>query len=329
VKGTFRWSGTTTLIFTPDQPLPYATEYGHDRKSAKSVAGNTLDQPYRWSFTTPTIRLMRTDWYRKKNGAVVIALRFNQPVDATTLAPHLKLQTQAHNIELPPVPPSGEAKKAKALAAAASDGEAILSFIATDWDKERFAPGKDLVVLETKPGIAPDTAIQVLIDDQLAPSPRQARGREQTFVIELEPTLFVTNMDCIKECDPEQRNAINFRSGPGLMFAEVQKAVSVSDVTDPAKPVALKPKEPKPSTTIHRGDTVSMSWATRFSPATNTRFASRIHSKPSTASNSVTSGPRTSTTGIAPHSSASAPATASGNRAAVPCCRSTRATSRA
>ncbi|HEX6641929.1 MAG TPA: Ig-like domain-containing protein, partial [Thermoanaerobaculia bacterium] len=246
VKGTFRWSGTTTLLFTPEQPLPYATDYNVTiAKSAKSVAGNTLDQPYRWSFTTPTIRLMRTDWYRKKNGAVVIALRFNQPVDATTLAPHLKLQTQAHDIQLPPVPPSGEAKKAKALAAAASDGEAILSFIATDWDKERFVPGKDLVVLETKPGIAPDTAIQVLIDDQLAPSPRQARGREQTFVIELEPTLFVTNLDCIKECDPEQRNAINFRSGAGLMFADVRKAVSVSDVTDPAKPIALKPKDTK------------------------------------------------------------------------------------
>ena len=27
VKGTFRWSGTTTLIFTPAEPLPYATEF--------------------------------------------------------------------------------------------------------------------------------------------------------------------------------------------------------------------------------------------------------------------------------------------------------------
>src|SRR5438132_12364564 len=27
VKGTFRWSGPTTLIFTPEQQLPYATKY--------------------------------------------------------------------------------------------------------------------------------------------------------------------------------------------------------------------------------------------------------------------------------------------------------------
>jgi uncharacterized protein YfaS (alpha-2-macroglobulin family) len=246
VKGTFRWSGTTTLIFTPDKPLPHATEYAVTiDRSAKSVSGKTLDQPYRWSFTTPTIRLLRADWYRRKNSAVVIGLRFNQPVDASTLAPHLKLQTQEHAIELPPVPPAGEAKKQKALAAAASNGEPILSFIATDWDKERFTPGKDLVVIETKPGVPPDTWIQVLIDDRLAQSPRHARAQEQAITIELEPTLFVNAMDCVAECDPEQRNAINFRSGAGLMFAEVQKGVSVSDVTDPAKPVALKPKNVK------------------------------------------------------------------------------------
>jgi uncharacterized protein YfaS (alpha-2-macroglobulin family) len=244
VKGTFRWSGTTTLIFTPDQPLPYATEFKVTvAKSAKSVAGNTLDQAYDWSFTTPTIRLMRADWYRKKNGAVVIGLRFNQAVDAQTLVPHLKLQTQAHTIELPPVPASGEAKKQKALAAAASNGQPILSFLATDWDKERFPPNKDLVVLETKPGVPPDTNIQILIDNKLATSARHVAGREQDFTIELEQTLFVKGMDCVVECDPEQRNAINFRSGSGLKFADVQKAVSVSDVTDPAKPVALKPKD--------------------------------------------------------------------------------------
>jgi uncharacterized protein YfaS (alpha-2-macroglobulin family) len=246
VKGTFRWSGTTTLIFTPDAPLPFATEFNVTiDKSAKSVAGNTLDQPYRWSFTTPTIRLLRADWYRKKSGSVIIALRFNQNVDPNTLAAHVKLRTQAHTIELPPVPAAGEAKKEKALAAAASDGAPILAFLATDWDKERFVPSKDLVVLETKPGIASDTNIQILIDDKLAPSAKQARGSEQTFTIELEPTFFVKGLDCVEKCDPESRNAINFRAGSGVMFAEVQKAVSVSDVTDPAKPVAIKPKAVK------------------------------------------------------------------------------------
>lgn len=251
VKGKLRWSGTTTLIFTPDKPLPFATQYTVTvDKSAKSVAGKTLDQPYQWTFSTPTIRLRSTDWYRKKSGAIVIGLRFNQPIDAQVLLPHLQLRTIAHEITLPSQPkgePAFEAKKAKALAAAQSDGQPIFSFLATDWDKERFKPGKDLVVLETKPGLVPDTNIELLIDDQLAQSPRHVRtGTPQSFTIELGPTLFVNGMDCIVECDPEMRNGINFRSGPGLMFGSVQPYVTVTDITDPKNEKTLKAKEVKP-----------------------------------------------------------------------------------
>jgi len=251
VKGKFRWSGTTTLIFTPDKPLPFATQHTVTvDKSAKSVAGKTLDQPYEWTFSTPTIQLRSTEYYRKPNGAVVIALRFNQPVDAQVLLPHLQLRTVAHEIQLPDQPkgePAFEAKKAKALATAQSDGEKVLAFLATEWDLERFPKAKDLVVLETKPGLAPDTNVELLIDDKLAQSARHQRsGRVQSFVIELEPTLFVTGMDCVSQCDPEQRNAINFRSGPGLMFEEVRKGVTVTDVTDPKAEKAVKPKEVKP-----------------------------------------------------------------------------------
>src|ERR1043165_2262677 len=56
VKGTFRWSGTTTLIFTPAAPLPFATKYDVTiDASAKAVSGQTLGKTYRFSFTTPTI----------------------------------------------------------------------------------------------------------------------------------------------------------------------------------------------------------------------------------------------------------------------------------
>lgn len=249
VAGTFRWSGTTTLIFTPSKPLPYATEYAVTvDKSAKAVSGKTLDQPYRWTFTTPTIHLSFTDWYRKTNGAIVIALRFNQPVDGAQIVPHLQLRTKAH--ELPAIEaPEGDAtgfnaKLEKARAAAASDGQPVLAFLATDWNKERFVPGKDLIVLETKPGIAPDTWIEVALDDRLAQSPAHARtGRPQTFTIELEPTLFVSGIDCKLACDPEAFTGINFRSGQGARFEEARKAVTVVDITDPKKEVAVKPKE--------------------------------------------------------------------------------------
>src|SRR5688500_8947057 len=42
VAGKYRWSGTTTLIFTPDKPLPYATEYTVTvDTSAKAISGKT------------------------------------------------------------------------------------------------------------------------------------------------------------------------------------------------------------------------------------------------------------------------------------------------
>src|SRR5206468_11801733 len=56
VKGTLRWSGTTTLIFTPDPktPLPFATKYDVTIDAgAKAISGHTLGQSYAFSFTTP------------------------------------------------------------------------------------------------------------------------------------------------------------------------------------------------------------------------------------------------------------------------------------
>jgi len=259
VKGTFRWSGTTTLIFTPDQSLDYATEYAVviDR-SAKSVSGRTLDENYRWTFTTPVIRLLNTGWYRKGgkfDGAVVIGLRFNQPVDAETIVSHLKLSTVTHDFPSVDIPEEGvqrlkpaevqafEAKKAKAQAAASSDGQPVLAFLATEWNVERFPKGKDLVVLETKPGIAPDTWINIQLDDKLAQSPRHARSGPQSYTIELDPSLFITEISCRAECDPDWRNALSFRTNSGVPFANMLKAVTITDITDPKSETVVKPKK--------------------------------------------------------------------------------------
>src|SRR6266508_4668347 len=146
VKGTFRWSGTTTLIFTP-AGLPFATKFDVSiDAAAKSVSGKTLGKSYSFSFTTPTIQLLSTDFYRKSNGAVVIGLRFNQPVDAETIAQHLQLRTAAHEFKKPVAPvkpdPAFDAKVARAEQNAASDGQPVMSFLALDWDKKRFPPKK-------------------------------------------------------------------------------------------------------------------------------------------------------------------------------------------
>src|SRR5512141_2720236 len=62
VAGSFRWSGTTTLIFTPDpkKPLPFATQFDVTIDAdARAMSGPALGQPYSFSFITPTIQLRR------------------------------------------------------------------------------------------------------------------------------------------------------------------------------------------------------------------------------------------------------------------------------
>src|SRR5438132_5666840 len=59
IKGTFRWSGTTTLIFTPDPktPLPFATKFDVTIDAdAKAVSGKTLGKANYCSFIKTSIK---------------------------------------------------------------------------------------------------------------------------------------------------------------------------------------------------------------------------------------------------------------------------------
>ena len=247
VDGTFRWSGTTTLIFTPKAPLPFATEFNVTiDKTATSVAGNSLDRSYEFSFTTPTIQLLAVPWYRKGDeatGPVVIGLRFNQPVDADTIASHVRFRTKGHEFIAPATPegdqPAFKSKLEAAQKAAASNGVPVFAGLASTWDRKRIEPGRDVVVFETKPNVLPGTWIEVYLDSQLASGPKSVRtGRGQDFTVQLWPAFFVENISCSKACDPDSQNAITFRRA--VTFADARKAITVSDVTDPAHEVKLK-----------------------------------------------------------------------------------------
>jgi len=129
IKGALRWSGTTTLIFTPDPKatLPFGTKYDVTIDAeAKAVSGKTLGRPYHFSFTTPTIQLLRTSWYRKGgkyDGGIVIAVWFNQPLDAGTLASHLQLRTVAHEFKTPEIPARDRLMKLEPQQVAAFDAK--------------------------------------------------------------------------------------------------------------------------------------------------------------------------------------------------------------
>jgi uncharacterized protein YfaS (alpha-2-macroglobulin family) len=257
VKGTFRWSGTTTLIFTPDPktPLPFATKFDVTiDAAAKAVSGATLDRDYEFSFITPTVRLVSTNWYRKGgtyNGAVVVVLRFNQPVDASIIGPHLQLRTQKHEFKDPTLPALDRVKKlepqmaaafdakvAEAGAAAGSDGVIIPIFFPQDWDKKRFPAKADLVVAETNVAVPPDSWLQVLLDGQLAPAAGNvATRRPQSYTIQLAPTLFVEGPECTAACNPDYYNPLKLRVP--VKWEDVHEAITVVDITDPAHEVKV------------------------------------------------------------------------------------------
>ena len=101
-RGAFYWSGTRTLIFTPNPSarLPYATRFAiRVDASARAVSGRTLAAPFEFSFTTPTVRLLSAEWYRRNGRAadpVVVALRFNQPMRPQDVLTHTVLQGSPH-----------------------------------------------------------------------------------------------------------------------------------------------------------------------------------------------------------------------------------------
>src|ERR1017187_459830 len=122
IKGAFRWSGTTVLMFTrdPATPLPYATKYNVTvAATAASAEGHHLAAPYRFTFTTPTVLLQSSEWYRKAtrfDSPAVIWLRFNQPVHPADILKHLDVHYQPHDWTVPQLADDVKARVTESLA---------------------------------------------------------------------------------------------------------------------------------------------------------------------------------------------------------------------
>ena len=245
VEGALRWSGTKTLIFTPAKPLPWGTKFDVIvAAGATAVSGRTLAAPYRFTFRTPGVRLMRTSWYRrggKSDAPIVLVLQFNQPVQPSAIARSVKLSYTPHDWS-EPKPPAGiehwrtvdaqgleqyRAKLAKARAAAAAT-DAVAFHLARSWDTKSFPRVPETVVLQTAAAPRVGTALEV------------SAGNAGTVTLLLEPVFFVTGLRCETACDPDDYNPL--QSSIRVNHARFSRAVRVTDVTDPRRPLSVRRK---------------------------------------------------------------------------------------
>lgn len=261
VRGSFRWAGTTTLIFTPAEPLPYATRYTvRITTAAVAASGSRLSTPYTFSFTTPTVRLLGASWYReggRVDAPIVVGLQFNQPVNNAAAA-HIALSYEPHDWLPPDYPPAAltrleqtapeaiaafEGKKTATFEVAQRDGP-IQSAPATRWDTDRFPASDHLIVLRSATAPPPEAWVKITV----APTIRGLAGRatpddEQTFTLQLEPAFFIDGFSCHAQCDPSDWNPIRFRVPTRV--ADVAGALTVTDVTSGSQPVAPRSTPPR------------------------------------------------------------------------------------
>jgi alpha-2-macroglobulin len=256
IAGTFRWAGPTILVFTPDPktPLPNATRYDATIDStATAVSGRRLAHAFTFTFTTPTAHLLETSWYRsggRFDRPVVIALRFNQAVRPADVAAHLTAQYAPHQWRRPNVSDVERARmlpedaarfdaKVTAAAAVAASQTPIPLRVAADWDKKRFPPSPDLVVLETVSPPASQGWIRLALDDRLpAVDGGATPSAQQAHTVQLEPTLFVDGFDCRIECNADDYNVARVRAAVPL--AALRRAATVRDITDAAQPTLVQ-----------------------------------------------------------------------------------------
>jgi uncharacterized protein YfaS (alpha-2-macroglobulin family) len=99
--GQWRWAGAQTAVFQPAKRFPMATEYQVEVPAGiRSATGQTLDQPVKWTFSTPAVKLV-DHWPTggpTKLDPILFA-SFDQKVDpASVLA---TISVRAHGETLP------------------------------------------------------------------------------------------------------------------------------------------------------------------------------------------------------------------------------------
>jgi alpha-2-macroglobulin len=250
IPGAFRWSGTTILIFTPDpkRPLPYATTYEVTvDTTATAVSGRKVARPVTFRFTTPTVKLLSTAWYRRDgtvNSRMVLLLRFNQPVNGSQIASALNASLAPHEWTAPSFTPEALARlktidpasidrfnaKVNATRQIVRATTPVAVRLTNDWDKKRFPVASDLVAFETTAPVAPESHVKLTLSAAVrSPAGPATPGQPQEYTVEAEPAFFVNGFWCTSQCDADLRNPIRMRGA--VRVGEFTRAIAAADIT--------------------------------------------------------------------------------------------------
>src|SRR5712691_3622108 len=272
VAGSFRWAGPTILVFTPEAktPLPNATRYDVTiDASTTAVSGRKLSLGYTFTFTTPTVRLLQTQWYRvngRYDQPAILALRFNQAVRPADVLAHAAARYERHEWERPGLTATERARmgaadaarfdaKVAVTAAVASSQAPIPLLLAADWDRRRFVPAPDLVVLQTVSAPATDGWLRLALDTRLpAVEGRATPPAEQSHVVYLDRTFFVHGFYCHNECDADGYNTS--RLATEVRLDALRRAATVPDITKRVQESAVRPLATPRETFRSRQETV-------------------------------------------------------------------------
>jgi uncharacterized protein YfaS (alpha-2-macroglobulin family) len=262
IAGTFRWSGTNILILTPARRLPFATKYDVSIDAGTAaVSGRRLASAYTFSFTTPTVRLLSTNWYRPGNRYdqnPIVILQFNQPVRPENVIAHIRATFVSHPFVSPVVPQAVQDRlssvdpaamqaftaKVQAVRAAAQASTPLSIALATNWDKSRFPQAPDMVAVQVSTAVPPESWFAVQADGRVPSLGGSATsGRTQSYTVKVERAFFAEEFRCTTGCNPDGRNPIRFRDGVNArVFAAALKA---TDVTDARSEHAMQKGEPR------------------------------------------------------------------------------------
>jgi uncharacterized protein YfaS (alpha-2-macroglobulin family) len=266
VAGTFYWSGTRTLMFSPDanSPLPNATTFSvRVDSTAKSLAGRTLGTPYEFTFTTPTVRLLGVEWYRKDgrfDRPAVLRLRFNQRVRPEDVLAHTHVAMTPHEWTAPKMSDNARAwlqrtdpgglerfdRKLDDVRRITQSTTPVAVKLAESWNEQQLWPVPNQVVLETTTAAPPDAWLSVTVDGDMPSPDGPARRAAQSSVVRLEPTLFGRPIRCTTACDPGASSGDAGFTQP-VTTGVLRGALSITDVTDAAMERTIAPARELPA----------------------------------------------------------------------------------